>query len=93
MFFPPCGIVYISVHSFTNVWFGGGTEYSLTLTETDDISTGMFMVYGSQVYMEEDIQNYSPTAMFRGTPCTLTGSGGRQAAMSHNCSYPFHATY
>ena len=38
----------MSVHSFTNVWFGGGTEYSLTLTETDDISTGMFMVYGSQ---------------------------------------------
>ena len=48
MFFSPCEIVYISVHSFTNVWFGGGTEYSLALTETDDISTGMFMVYGSQ---------------------------------------------
>ena len=29
---------------------GGGMEYSLTLTETDDISTGMFMVYGSQIY-------------------------------------------
>ena len=31
---------------------GGGTEYSLTLTETDDISTGMFMVYGSHRYLE-----------------------------------------
>ena len=40
--------VYISVYSFTNVWFGRDTEYSLTLTETDDISTGMIMVYGSQ---------------------------------------------
>ena len=29
---------------------GEGTEYSLALTETDDISTGMFMVYGSQLY-------------------------------------------
>ena len=46
------GFVYISVHSFTNVWFGGGMEYSLTLTETDDISTGMFMVYGSQSYVQ-----------------------------------------
>ena len=31
---------------------GEGTEYSLALTETDDISTGMFMVYGSQEWLE-----------------------------------------
>ena len=25
--------------------------------------------------MEEDILNYSPTVMFRGTPCTIKGQG------------------
>ena len=42
---------------------GGGTEYSLTLTETDDISTGMFMVYGSHNYIRNvdnnNAKNYS----------------------------------
>ena len=36
--------------------------------------------------MEEDIQNYSPTVMFRGTPCNSSSQG----ALEKNFFYEFN---
>ena len=35
--------------------------------------------------MEEDILNYSPTVMFRGTPCMLKEIKNFTAAEKHEC--------
>ena len=38
--------------------------------------------------MEEDIQNYSPTVMFRGTPCSINQR--RYVAMKRMIEVPTH---
>ena len=40
-------------------------------------------------YMEEDIQNYSPTVMFRGTPCIKD----TVAISLHRCSLDINFTF
>ena len=51
----------------------GAVTCSCSSESTDPVSAGDAANYRNshQLIMEKDILNYSPTVMFRGTPCNL----------------------